>query len=233
MVAEVERTGVRKLIVTLTIVLLVSAVSAGASAARSGPVTGSSETVTTPLAGLAAKPSRAERRCRLLARRRLARSRELAHGSVRTAARARVRRKLRRCLREARSDGQTPGPLPGEPAPPTPGQGGGPSTPGSPPTPLASFTGVTASDSDGFRLTLSRPLVAAGDVTIELRNADSGPHDLVVRPEAGGPEAARFGPADPEAVVRKRVALARGRWYLFCSLSGHEAAGMHVTLRAE
>lgn len=222
----------RKLTVTLAIVVLVSAVSAGASAARSSPRAGGSDAVTSPLAGLAAKPSHAERRCRLLAHRRRARSRKLAHGSVRTAARVRARRKLRRCLREARSHGQTPGPLPGEPTP-APGQGGGPPTPGTPPAPLASFTGVTASDSDGFRLTLSRPLVAAGDVTIELRNTDSGPHDLVVRPEAGGSEAARFGPADPGAVVRKQVALARGRWYLFCSLSGHEAAGMHVTLRAE
>jgi hypothetical protein len=92
---------------------------------------------------------------------------------------------------------------------------------------------VTASDSDGFKLTLSRPAVAAGNVTIELRNTDSGPHDLVVEPEGGGAAVADFDEADPGAVVRQQVALAKGRWYLYCSLPNHEAIGMHATLRAE
>ncbi len=105
--------------------------------------------------------------------------------------------------------------------------------PGTPAPSLPSFVGVTASDSDGFRLTLSRPAVAAGNVTIELRNIDNGPHDLVVEPEGGSAAVADFDEADPGAVVRKQVALANGRWYLYCSLPGHEAIGMHATLRAE
>ena len=92
---------------------------------------------------------------------------------------------------------------------------------------------MTASDSDGFKLTLSRPAVAAGNVTIELRNIDNGPHDLVVEPEGGGVAVADFDEAGPGAVARKQVALAKGRWYLYCSLPGHEAIGMHATLRAE
>ena len=92
---------------------------------------------------------------------------------------------------------------------------------------------MTASDSDGFRLTLSRPAVAAGNVTIELHNIDNGPHDLVVEPDGGGGAVADFDEADPGAVVRKQVALAKGRWYLYCSLPNHEAIGMHATLRAE
>jgi hypothetical protein len=133
---------------------------------------------------------------------------------------------LRRA-RQVDDGGSAPaGGSPGTETSPTP-----PTTPD--PSPLGSFLGVTASDSDGFRLTLSRPTVAAGMVTIELRNDDSGPHDLVVRPEAGGAEVERLDPVAPGAVDRKDFALVEGRWYLFCSLDGHEAAGMHATVRAE
>ncbi len=31
-------------------------------------------------------------------------------------------------------------------------------------------------------------------------------------------------------MVAKSLALTKGRWTLFCSLSGHEAAGMRATL---
>ena len=71
------------------------------------------------------------------------------------------------------------------------------------------------------------------NVTIELRNVDNGPHDLVVEPEGGGDEVARFDEADPGAVVRKAVPLSKGRWRLYCSLPGHAAIGMEATLRAE
>jgi hypothetical protein len=175
------------------------------------------------MAGAAANQSRAERRCRSLARRRLARTKP------HTTARLRMRRKLRRCLRAARRD-----PV-GKPTPPadTPDR---PATddPGAPPgTPLPSFVGVIASDTDGFRLALSRPAVAAGTVTIELRNTDSGPHDLAIRPDGGGADVAQFDSVEPGALRRQPVSLAKGRWYLYCTLEGHEPAGMHATLRAE
>jgi len=113
---------------------------------------------------------------------------------------------------------------------PTPGPG----SPDAPAPTLPSFVGVTASDDDGFRLTLSRPAVAAGSVTIELRNTDSGPHDLVVEPEGGGAEAARFEPVGPDsAPARKTVALPAGRWRLYCSLPTHAPRGMEAILRAE
>jgi hypothetical protein len=151
-----------------------------------------------------------------------------ARGRLRVgkAARGRVRRKLRRCLAASRRLAEGPADAPGG----SPGTGS-PTEP-APPSP-PSFVGVTASDSDGFRLTLSRPAVAAGNVTVELRNVDSGPHDLVVEPEGGGAAVADFEEADPGAVVRRQVALAKGRWYLYCSLPNHEAIGMHATLRAE
>jgi hypothetical protein len=174
-----------------------------------------------------------EHRCRSLAKRRLGRLRKAAESKGRArigTARKRVRRKLRRCLATARREANEPAGGPGGSGSPDPGV---PSKPVPTAPSLPSFVGVTASDSDGFRLTLSRPAVAAGDVTIELRNIDNGPHDLVVEPEGGGAAVADFDEADPGAVVRKQVALAEGRWYLYCSLPNHESIGMHATLRAE
>lgn len=219
----------------VTVVLLALAVAAGCAVAGcgDGAAAAVAETTGGPVAGLAAQPTRAERRCRSVARHRLMRLRKAARakGRARVAAsdRRRVRRKLRRCLRDAALP-KDPAGAPGE----APGDGTGtPTTPAAPPLPLPSFVGVTASDSDGFRLTLSRPAVAAGQVTVELRNVDSGPHDLVVRPEGGGPVAAQFGEAEPGAVVRQQANLPKGRWYLYCSLPGHEVSGMYATLRAE
>jgi plastocyanin len=222
---------VRIFAVTVVIALLGLAVASGTSAdspARPGPVASSA-------AETAKAPTRAERRCRSLARQRMAQKRRAARAAGRSrvsaTARAQVRRKLRRCLRAARrpdGSGGSPGddPAPGDGNPTGPG-------PGPPAPPLPRFVGVTASDNDGFRLALSRPAVAAGDVTIELRNTDSGPHDLVVEPDGGGAEVGRFDPADPGVVTRKVVTLAAGRWRLFCSLPNHAAAGMEATLRAE
>ena len=164
----------------------------------------------------------AERRCRRIAKRRFARS---ERGSK---ARARARRKLRRCLRQARQGSERAAPPAGGAPPPQEP----PTDPGTVPPP-ASFVGVVASDDDGFRLTLSRPAVDAGTVTIELRNTDSGPHDLAVRPDGGGPVIGQIEPVDPGGVKRKGFALAEGEWRLFCTLDGHEAAGMSAKLIAE
>jgi hypothetical protein len=178
-------------------------------------------------------PPRTERRCRSLAHRRGERMRRAAvrRGAthVPRADRLRVRRKLRRCLRAVRRAAERPS----DGVTDTPGDGGPGSAAPPPGSTLLSFVGVTASDDDGFRLTLSRPAVAAGTVTIELRNNDSGPHDLVVEPDGGGAEVARFDAADPGVVARRSVALPAGRWRLYCSLPNHAALGMEATLRAE
>lgn len=223
---------------TIAVALLAAVAASGAAARGVGTnaegVTTASSTSEAARGAVKAKPSLAERRCRSLAARRLARLRKAAEASGRSrigrTARSRVRRKLRRCLAVARREAKDPADGPSDPGSPEPGA---PSAPGTPGPSLPSFVGVTASDSDGFKLTLSRPAVAAGNVTIELRNIDNGPHDLVVEPEGGGVAVADFDEAGPGAVARKQVALAKGRWYLYCSLPGHEAIGMHATLRAE
>jgi hypothetical protein len=112
------------------------------------------------------------------------------------------------------------------PATPPPG----PPTPGPPPPALPSFVSVAARE---FSLTLSRPLVGAGSVRIELRNNGEDPHNLVVSPESSHSPLGSFSTLDPGLYERRTVALAPGRYQLWCSLEGHEALGMSVTLRVQ
>lgn len=83
-----------------------------------------------------------------------------------------------------------------------------------------------------FSLSLSRPAVAAGDVTIELRNRGEDPHNLVVSPAGSHTELARIGTQDPLGVAEADTRLPAGAYYLWCALPGHEAAGMHAALEA-
>jgi len=84
-----------------------------------------------------------------------------------------------------------------------------------------------------FYYTLSRPVVAAGRVTFELRNAGEDPHNLVVSPEGTHEVLASFAELAPGSVDRRERELAPGRYLLWCSLDGHEAIGMKATLRVE
>jgi hypothetical protein len=101
-----------------------------------------------------------------------------------------------------------------------------PPAPGEPPV-LPSFVSVAARE---FSLTLSRPLVGAGSVRVELRNSGEDPHNLVVSPEGSHSPLASFSTLDPGLYERRTVSLTPGRYRLWCSLEGHEALGMSVTL---
>ena len=107
---------------------------------------------------------------------------------------------------------------------------GGPQDP--PPTapPLPSFVSVAARE---FSLTLSRPLVGTGSVRVELRNNGEDPHNLVVSPDGTHTPLVSFSTLDPGLYERRSVTLAPGRYQLWCSLEGHEAKGMSVTLRVQ
>jgi hypothetical protein len=99
------------------------------------------------------------------------------------------------------------------------------------PTPaLGTFVSVAAKE---FSLTLSRPLVAKGSVRVELRNNGEDAHNLVVSPEGTHTPLASFSTLDPGDYERRSVSLAPGRYQLWCSLEGHEANGMSVTLRVQ
>jgi hypothetical protein len=130
--------------------------------------------------------------------------------------RAKVHRKLVRASQERLVDLT-------QAAPPAP-------SPPAPDPPLAGFVSVGAKE---FSLTLSRPLVGKGTVRVELRNTGEDPHNLVVSPEGTHAPLASFSTLDPGAYERRSVALDPGRYQLWCSLEGHEAKGMSVTLRVE
>jgi hypothetical protein len=121
--------------------------------------------------------------------------------------------------------GVGPGPAP-DPAP-APGQPGDP-PPGAPALPR--FVSVAARE---FPLTLSRPLVGAGAVTVELRNSGEDPHNLVVSPEGTHTPLASFSEIGPGTYERRSVTLAAGRYQLWCSLELHEGLGMSTTLNVQ
>ena len=95
---------------------------------------------------------------------------------------------------------------------------------------LPSFVSVAAKE---FSLTLSRPLVGAGSVRIELRNTGEDPHNLVVSPDGTHTPLASFSELDPGGYERRSVSLSPGRYQLWCSVETHEALGMSVTLRVQ
>jgi hypothetical protein len=154
-------------------------------------------------------------------------------------ARARTARRRARCLRVLRLAAPAPAPerLVPVPAPAPTGDGApaggapgaGPPASGSPALPR--FVSVSARE---WSLTLSRPLVGAGSVTVELRNVGEDPHNLVVSPDDGShAPLAEWAETAPGDYLRKAVTLPAGRYLLFCSLEGHEAAGMSARLRVE
>lgn len=133
--------------------------------------------------------------------------------------RARIQRSAARPATERLLD--TTGPIrpPSKPQPPPPS---------APPPP--SFVSVAARE---FSLTLSRPFVGAGSVRVELRNSGEDPHNLVVSPEGSHGPLASFSTLDPGLHERRSLTLVPGRYQLWCSLAGHEAKGMNVTLRVQ
>ena len=135
---------------------------------------------------------------------------------------ARVRHRVRR----ASQDRLVNAPRPGAPAP----RPGAPRPPAPDPPALPSFVSVAARE---FSLTLSRPLVGAGDVRVELRNRGEDPHNLVVSPEGTSTPLSVFSELDPGQYERRTAGLSPGRYKLWCSLEFHEGLGMKVTLRVQ
>ena len=82
-----------------------------------------------------------------------------------------------------------------------------------------------------FGLQLSKAIVSAGSVRVEfnLTRAED-PHNLWLVREDGTGSPYSFDEEPSGAVVARSLALTKGRWTLFCSLTGHEAAGMRATL---
>lgn len=78
--------------------------------------------------------------------------------------------------------------------------------------------------------TLSRPQVPAGEVIVELNNMGEDPHNLNLQLEDGsGPEES-IAAAGPSGQGKAKFTLSAGTYRLWCSLDGHEEAGMSATL---
>lgn len=91
---------------------------------------------------------------------------------------------------------------------------------------------VIAEDSNGYHFILSRTSVPAGQVVIEFVNHGEDEHNLNVKPGEGQVEG--FLPnTEPKAHPSLSLDLRAGSYTLFCSLPGHEAKGMKVTLTVE
>ena len=97
------------------------------------------------------------------------------------------------------------------------------------PTPVTAL-GVTHRE---FSTVLSRLSVPAGEVVVQVRNAGEDPHDLQVIALDGQGGGDAFAAVEPGATATKRVPMAAGTYYLFCSLVDsvdHRQAGMQATL---
>jgi plastocyanin len=82
-----------------------------------------------------------------------------------------------------------------------------------------------------YRIGLSRLSVAAGRVIVELNNEGQDGHDLRVAPIGSEQPALSFEELRSGARATKTVTLQPGSYRIWCSLPGHEAAGMHAVLQ--
>ncbi len=80
-----------------------------------------------------------------------------------------------------------------------------------------------------FSFALSRPVLKAGPVIVELVNFGQDPHDLKLQ-RIGSGQVQELGLVGPGRRVDLITRLAPGRYRLWCSLADHDALGMHAVL---
>ena len=75
-----------------------------------------------------------------------------------------------------------------------------------------------------FKIALAGYKAKAGKFTFEVKNAGKIPHDLTIK---GGPKTKLI---QPGATAQLVVTLKPGKYHLYCSVPGHEQAGMKVDI---
>ena len=75
-----------------------------------------------------------------------------------------------------------------------------------------------------FKIALAGYKAKAGKFTFEVKNAGKIPHDLTIK---GGPQTKLI---QPGATAQLVATLKPGRYHLYCSVPGHEQAGMKVDI---
>jgi uncharacterized cupredoxin-like copper-binding protein len=93
--------------------------------------------------------------------------------------------------------------------------------------PTPARLGVSATE---YHLTLSRPLVKAGVLEIELQNDGQDPHDLRLR-RVGGTHTFSLPLTQPGKRRTLALQVRPGRYRLWCSIADHRALGMQTLLR--
>ncbi len=89
--------------------------------------------------------------------------------------------------------------------------------------PKPQATTVQATESE-FKIELSSTELKAGKVTFDVKNAGKIPHDLAIK---GGEKTKLI---DAGGTAQLTVTLKPGKYHLYCSVPGHEAAGMKVDI---
>jgi uncharacterized cupredoxin-like copper-binding protein len=87
--------------------------------------------------------------------------------------------------------------------------------------PAAQTVQVTETE---FRIALAGYKAKAGKFTFEVKNAGKLPHDLAIK---GGPKTELIQPGQSATLT---ATLKPGRYHLYCSVPGHEQAGMKVDI---
>jgi plastocyanin len=95
------------------------------------------------------------------------------------------------------------------------------------PEPPPRRLGVTAYE---FSYTLSRPDLAAGEVTIELNNQGQDAHNLNLQLVGGEEAPLQIAETASRQRAVEHFALPAGTYRLWCSLLEHDEEGMHATL---
>jgi plastocyanin len=84
-----------------------------------------------------------------------------------------------------------------------------------------------------YSFVLSRPAVAAGEVTIELNNQGEDPHNLNLERESGGGVPLQIPDTSSQGRQVAHLVLPAGAYRLWCSLPEHDEKGMHARLIVE
>jgi uncharacterized cupredoxin-like copper-binding protein len=85
-------------------------------------------------------------------------------------------------------------------------------------------TKVPVSESE-FKITLASTDLKAGEITFEAKNDGKIPHDLAIK---GTSDKTELIPAG--ATAELKVTLKAGKYELYCTVPGHEAAGMKLNI---
>ncbi len=90
--------------------------------------------------------------------------------------------------------------------------------------PKPAATKVPVSETE-FKIPLASTNLKAGEITFEVKNDGKIPHDLAIK---GTSDKTKLIPAGGTAELK--VTLKAGKYELYCTVPGHEAAGMKVNI---